>query len=353
MQSSKVFSFLGCFVILLQLKSAARPTAAKLTRDWLKAIEYGNKIIQEHETIPEPILFLNLLFIEKAINGESTRKVPPKFLKNHGNSIVSVIGLLRITRLGVDKCVESAMDVEDGNLHRASYVELMPFLKQEFPSDNIHRLIDFYYNNQFIICQNSLKAQFDRRATEYSKNNINSSKIVQFWNRLSETYPSNTNINQMNKQEKMVAVAKYLSKQMSKDDLKMALINHLYQVTVIGRVVLNECKSYSIEPFGTMMKTLDAIGRNNQAELCQRHEILMRAHDICLFMRDLHQDDYNIILTQLKHMIENNSKDPTPLITGYFDQIMQEPNQQVDIEHGERINSMTFTSQPSTNKETN
>lgn len=305
---------LGCIAYYANVVVGA-PPSNKNIRDWFKATEISDIIIRNYATMVDADLFFNLSLIKRSINSEVTRRIPPRLFPDQSRSLVPVLALIRLTDLNVDKCTEPLLDSNDGQLHRLSYVDLVPMLKSQFTTDNLIRLIDFYYESKLYICQNALEAQFERKVLEYTNNRIDGSKSTNLWEALSKVYPRQLSVKSMDKSQKMVAIARYISTRATRANIENALKDKLTQHDVMDNSVLRDCRAYLIEPFGTMMKTFDALNRDETMNIGQKYETLMRAHDLCIAIRDLQESDIQRILERLLNSSFPSQRSTMSLIT--------------------------------------
>lgn len=303
------------FVFGLSLTDGS-PSGSKSVREWDKTLEISNKIMANYATMPDVELFRDLAWIKKTINGEVTRKIPPRYFDGRSDAMVNVLALARLTELNVEKCTEPNLDTYEGQLQRASYVDLFPLLKEKFNSENMLKLINFYYQSQLMICGNALEPQFERRALEYVRDRSDSDQIIAYWQSISKSFPQDVQFSQLNKSQKMVAIARFIAPRLNAKSIEKALVNYDFQFEVMESAVLRNCRIFLIEPFGTMMRTCDAIGRHQIAHLSERYELLMRAYDVCAETRNLHKMELRTILDRLLKPYPNETSATTRLEVG-------------------------------------
>lgn len=325
--------------------------ARRGARRWESAMELSRNIMQKYETMERVELFHQLALVRKSLVGEIRRPVPPTFILINRDYIIPVLCLVRLTDLSLDKCIETNLVVDKGNLHRNNYIDLIPVLHSYFKSDYMRQIIDSYYQSQLQMCRNALGAQLGQKITDFSVG-YDRKDFTNFMNPLVASFPAKGEINQMDKSKKLESLVDFIGRKLKRGDIKQGLADRRSFVGVYQNAVAKDCRSYFLEPLGTMMRTLEVIGRPNMPEIQQKFEKVVRAYDICSEIRKLPDYDLTRILTKsLKYSSAKGSSkypsipshwpsqdiiDLTQIQGSIRELITQQPPQQATQPHSEQ-----------------
>lgn len=293
--------------ILVSIQSACS------VRDYDLAFKLANKIMSDHARMDTEKLFYSLAQVKRSINGEVTRIIPPRYVASAMYTIVPIIAFIRLIDVRIEKCIEVELATGNGHLHRAIYIDLTSLLLRTFESDNIRQLIHFYYQSQLSICQSALPMQMDRKANEYNKNGPDGFKFNAFTNRLSNNFPQELQFNELTELQKFAAISLTISQQLTRNCLELSLINPGWRSEVRRRTALNYCKPYLFEPFGTLIRTYNIIGRYNMFRVYAKHKQIIRAYDLCKAIEELHDSDFLNILASMRTIISSLPKNEQEL----------------------------------------
>lgn len=303
------------------------------TRNWETAFDLADKIMSDYRALEEEDLFLQLAEVKKSINSEVTREIPPKYMPERMQSIVPVIALIRLIDLGVKKCYEVPMSVLNGHLHRSVYIDLAPFLREIFEGDTMRQLIDFYYRGQLMLCRNALASLMDSKSNEYLNAKAESPLLVSFVSMLDKSFSQDYQFKDLELIQKYAAISVALSNRLTKYSLENALINQGWRNELKKRAVLNECQSYIFEPFGTLLRSYDIVGRHNLPEVYNKHMPIIRAYDLCKAVVELQGHELINVLQSMQTILFAKKTQPS-----FIGQFQRSTSQLEPLEKRQNIN---------------
>lgn len=133
--------------------------------------ELSRQIYDEQETI-SPAAVISKLMEIRSLRAQIDNAVDMN-ARNRQDILIGLCLHRLIMDIGLDRCSQSRGNYRRGhytdNWNANNFIEVASILKNHFKSDNMHKIIDWYFNIQLDVCRHNILTNFSSKHDSFMK----------------------------------------------------------------------------------------------------------------------------------------------------------------------------------------